>query len=115
LKGAVLRVEERETGVNIYPAEIEKELLDHPAVAEVAIVAPGDETWAKCRSPLSPLVDGETIVPDPVKGTYTGRSGHKALACWYLRNPQFLPESRKVYSKTMAAAAWAQNRCNWDH
>ena len=34
-------------GVNIYPAEIEKELLDHPAVAEVAVVGMTDEKWGE--------------------------------------------------------------------
>src|SRR5208283_853003 len=34
-------------GVNIYPAEIEKELLDHPAVAEVSIIGMADEKWGE--------------------------------------------------------------------
>ena len=39
-------------GVNIYPAEIEKELLDHPAIAEVSVI--GDdrrESGARFQSP----------------------------------------------------------------
>jgi fatty-acyl-CoA synthase len=34
-------------GVNIYPAEIEKELLDHPAIAEVSVLGTADETWGE--------------------------------------------------------------------
>jgi fatty-acyl-CoA synthase len=34
-------------GVNIYPAEIEKELLDHPAIAEVSIIGVADEKWGE--------------------------------------------------------------------
>jgi fatty-acyl-CoA synthase len=34
-------------GVNIYPAEIEKELLDHPAVAEASILGVADEKWGE--------------------------------------------------------------------
>jgi fatty-acyl-CoA synthase len=34
-------------GVNIYPAEIEKELLDHPAVAEVSVIGTTDEKWGE--------------------------------------------------------------------
>jgi fatty-acyl-CoA synthase len=34
-------------GVNIYPAEIEKELLDHPSVAEVAVIGMSDEKWGE--------------------------------------------------------------------
>jgi fatty-acyl-CoA synthase len=34
-------------GVNIYPAEIEKELLDHPAIAEVSVTGTPDEKWGE--------------------------------------------------------------------
>ena len=34
-------------GVNIYPAEIEVELVAHPSVADAAVVAVADETWGE--------------------------------------------------------------------
>jgi acyl-CoA synthetase (AMP-forming)/AMP-acid ligase II len=34
-------------GVNIYPAEIEKELLEHPAIAEVSVIGAADEKWGE--------------------------------------------------------------------
>jgi fatty-acyl-CoA synthase len=34
-------------GVNIYPAEIEVELVTHPAVSDAAVVAVPDETWGE--------------------------------------------------------------------
>ena len=34
-------------GVNIYPSEIEKELLDHPAIAEVSVMGTADEKWGE--------------------------------------------------------------------
>ena len=34
-------------GVNIYPAEIEKELLEHPAIAEVSVMGTTDEKWGE--------------------------------------------------------------------
>lgn len=34
-------------GVNVYPAEIEGELVAHPAVSDAAIVAVADETWGE--------------------------------------------------------------------
>lgn len=33
--------------VNIYPAEIEKELLDHPAIAEVCVLGAAHEKWGE--------------------------------------------------------------------
>ncbi|MEO8379330.1 MAG: AMP-binding protein [Acidobacteriota bacterium] len=34
-------------GVNVYPAEIELELVSHPLVADAAVVAVADETWGE--------------------------------------------------------------------
>jgi len=34
-------------GVNIYPAEIEKELLDHPAIGEASVIGAADERWGE--------------------------------------------------------------------
>jgi fatty-acyl-CoA synthase len=34
-------------GVNVYPAEVEAELLQHPAVADAAVVGIPDETWGE--------------------------------------------------------------------
>ncbi|MGN6182393.1 MAG: class I adenylate-forming enzyme family protein [Thermoanaerobaculia bacterium] len=34
-------------GVNVYPAEIEAELVSHPAVSDAAVIAIADETWGE--------------------------------------------------------------------
>ena len=34
-------------GVNVYPAEIEAELVSHPAVSDAAVIAVQDETWGE--------------------------------------------------------------------
>jgi fatty-acyl-CoA synthase len=34
-------------GVNVYPAEIEAELLQHPNVSDAAVIAVADETWGE--------------------------------------------------------------------
>ena len=34
-------------GVNVYPAEIEAELVSHPAVSDAAVIAVADETWGE--------------------------------------------------------------------
>jgi len=47
-------------GVNIYPAEIEKELLDHPAVAEVSVIGMADEKWGELPVAAVVLKSGTT-------------------------------------------------------
>lgn len=49
-------------GVNIYPAEVEAALLEHPAVADVAVIGAPDEEW------------GHTVVAvvQPAEGVATG-------------------------------------------
>ncbi len=34
-------------GVNVYPAEIEAELVSHPRVADAAVIPIADETWGE--------------------------------------------------------------------
>jgi len=45
-------------GVNIYPAEIEKELLEHPAIAEVAVIGVSDEKWGEVPLAVAALKPG---------------------------------------------------------
>jgi fatty-acyl-CoA synthase len=45
-------------GVNIYPAEIEKELLDHPAIAEVSVIGTADEKWGEVAVAFVALKSG---------------------------------------------------------
>jgi len=47
-------------GVNIYPAEIEKEMLDHPAIAEVAVIAAADVKWGEVPVAFIALKSGAT-------------------------------------------------------
>jgi long-chain acyl-CoA synthetase len=45
-------------GVNIYPAEIEQELIDHPAVADVAVFGIPDDEWGEQVKAAVELADG---------------------------------------------------------
>ncbi|MFI0348860.1 AMP-binding protein [Actinomadura sp. 9N407] len=45
-------------GVNIYPAEIEAALLQHPAVADVAVIGVPDEDWGQRAVALVQPADG---------------------------------------------------------
>ena len=45
-------------GENVYPAEIEKALCDHPHVAEAAVVGVADETWGEVGRAFVVMTDG---------------------------------------------------------
>ena len=51
-------------GVNIYPAEIEKELLDHPAIAEVSVLGMADEKWGEVPVAFVALKSGASATDD---------------------------------------------------
>ncbi len=45
-------------GVNIYPAEIDAVLLEHPAVADAAVIGVPDEEWGESVLAVIELRDG---------------------------------------------------------
>ena len=51
-------------GENVYPAEIENVLHEHPAVAEAAVVGVPDERWGEACLAFVVLADGESAEED---------------------------------------------------
>jgi long-chain acyl-CoA synthetase len=51
-------------GVNIYPAEIEQELIDHPAVADVAVFGIPDDEWGEQVKAAVQLAAGYAPSPE---------------------------------------------------
>jgi fatty-acyl-CoA synthase len=48
-------------GENVYPAEVEKVLVAHPAVAEVAVIGTPDERWGEAVTAVVVARPGETV------------------------------------------------------
>jgi fatty-acyl-CoA synthase len=60
-------------GVNVYPAEIEGELLLHPAVMDAAVVGVPDATWGEAGVAFVVLRPGETLTKEAILSFAGGR------------------------------------------
>jgi fatty-acyl-CoA synthase len=60
-------------GENIYPAEVEKVLYEHPAVKECAVVGVPDERWGEVGRAVVVLKDDATAQPEEILGFLDGR------------------------------------------
>ncbi|MFP4628154.1 MAG: class I adenylate-forming enzyme family protein [Halobacteriales archaeon] len=65
-------------GENVYPAEIERVLHDHPAVDEAAVVAVDDERWGEVgRAFVVPIEDGDLDADDVLAHCRAHLAGYK--------------------------------------
>jgi acyl-CoA synthetase (AMP-forming)/AMP-acid ligase II len=60
-------------GENIYPAEIERVLVEHPKILEVAVVGVQDKTWGESPRACVVLRDGEEITEQELIGFCAGK------------------------------------------
>jgi acyl-CoA synthetase (AMP-forming)/AMP-acid ligase II len=60
-------------GENIYPAEIERVLVEHPKILEVAVVGVQDKTWGESPRACVVLRDGEAVTEAEVLGFCVGK------------------------------------------
>ena len=51
-------------GENVYPAEVESTLAEHPAIAEVAVIGVPDEKWGEAVKAVVVLRPDATLAPD---------------------------------------------------
>src|SRR5207248_4690104 len=54
-------------GENVYPAEVERALLDHAAVAEAAVIGVPDARWQEVPLAFVVLRAGATVTPDELR------------------------------------------------
>ena len=69
-------------GVNIYPAEIEAELIMHPAVADVAVFGIPDDDWGERVMAVVQPADGQPASPDLAAGILASLDGKLARLKW---------------------------------
>lgn len=50
-------------GENVYPAEVEKTILEHAAIAEVSVIGVSDEEWGEAIKAVCVLEKGKTVEP----------------------------------------------------
>jgi len=60
-------------GENIYAAEVEAIVRDHPAVKDAALIGKPDKTWGEVGMMIVILEDGHTTTSDDLKGFCRGR------------------------------------------
>ncbi|HEX9260742.1 MAG TPA: long-chain fatty acid--CoA ligase [Acidimicrobiales bacterium] len=60
-------------GENVYPAEVESVLYEHPTIAEVAVVGLPDERWGEAVVAVVALKPGDTLTLDELRSWATDR------------------------------------------
>ena len=54
-------------GENVYPAEVESVLFEHPAITEVAIIGLPDEKWGEAVTAVAALTDGSDLTLEALR------------------------------------------------
>jgi fatty-acyl-CoA synthase len=60
-------------GENVYPAEVENVIFDHPSVAEVAVIGVPDEKWGEVGKAFVVCRPGTELDPEELRGFLLGR------------------------------------------
>ena len=60
-------------GENVYPAEVESVLYDHPAIAEVAVIGVPDERWGEAVTAVAVVKEGEELTLDGLRDFATDK------------------------------------------
>lgn len=60
-------------GENIYPAEVEAVIAEHPAVSSVAVIGVSDEKWGEVPQAIVTLREGESLTGDELRSFLDGR------------------------------------------
>jgi fatty-acyl-CoA synthase len=56
-------------GENVYPAEVESVLFEHPAIAEVAVIGLPDDTWGEAVTAVAALAPDTDLTLEELRGS----------------------------------------------
>jgi acyl-CoA synthetase (AMP-forming)/AMP-acid ligase II len=62
-------------GFNVYSAEVEQALMEHPAVRDCAVIGLPDDKWGERVTAVLQMQPGQSAAPDAVKEFVKGRLG----------------------------------------
>jgi len=98
-------------GVNIYPAEIEQVLIDHPAVADVAVFGIPDDEWGEQVKAAVELTPGLVASPD-LEAELIGFARERLAGFKVPRSVDFEDElprhpTGKLYTRLLRERYWA--------
>ncbi|MFI6705516.1 AMP-binding protein [Nonomuraea sp. NPDC050478] len=96
-------------GENVYPAEVERVLFDHPAVAEAAVVGVPDARWGETGKAHLVLRQGAEIEPEEVRAFCRERlAGYKVPA--YVEVVEALPRNAagKILKDRLRVVTWSE-------
>jgi fatty-acyl-CoA synthase len=65
----------RSGGENVFPAEVEKTLSNHPKILNAAVIGVPDERWGETGKAFIMAKEGETITPDEIYDFLEGKIG----------------------------------------
>jgi acyl-CoA synthetase (AMP-forming)/AMP-acid ligase II len=95
-------------GENVYPAEVERVLSEHPDVAEVAVIGIPDDTWGESVKALVVLRGGATASPADLLDFCRPRlAGYKCPASVEVTGALPRNATGKILKRTLRAPYWA--------
>lgn len=96
-------------GFNIYPAELENVILDHPAVVEAAVVAAPDERWGETPVALCVVDDPASVDAEEIIDLCRTRLGSYKKPSRVELRTEPLPKSPvgKLQRKALREAYWS--------
>lgn len=92
-------------GFNVFPADLEAVLADHPAVAEVAVIAVPSAEWGE--TPLALVVPRAAVEPEALRAWANDRLGRtQRIAAVELRDALPRSDIGKVLKRELRALYW---------